>query len=792
MSKVNIPDKAKVLIEWRVKPVDYSHEKKKSIIGAFAKKYDIEKSNVSVEAKLIKVTETGEEVPYTNDVLENIQDFRFQQKLFKDYLIDNNVENYDLDKILDIDNQMNGLMDYNKFDNYRRYKLLWLKWSNFLSYGSGNEIDFTKLNGLVLLSGVPQNQSGKSTISHDGLHFLLFGKTSKSEELADMFNLYRPEETEVVVEGGLMIDGEEYVIRRTLSRPALKRRTASSKVTQKIEYFKRINGEDIELAEENQAGDTSVQTNKIIREAIGNEQDFDLIVSANSDSLNSLISLKNTARGNLLMKWIGLLPLEEKDAIAREKYNKQVVPSLMSTKYNRSDLTEEIETLKNANIEQNNVLKSNDEKLKESENKIKGFEKEKEELLLSKNKVDEKLLKVDVETINKKIEQIIVDGKNKKAEKELKEKELLEVKDVVFSEEEYKKLNAEDKAKSIENSEIKTEITRLKNENIKLKNSEVCPTCKRKLDGVDYSQTIAENEKEIEKLTQKGVKNKEILDKIKEDLLKLEQNREKYNRKLKTELLIDKIVVDLETLTNKYKENNKLKKEFEDNKEAIKKNNEIDNKLNINQANLKTEQTYRDSVIRDNEKIRYLIDTNIKSITEKEKIIELIIQEESLIRNWKIYLELVGKNGISKMVLRNTLPIINVELERLLNGVCDFTVEVVIDDNNDVKFYLIRNETEIKTKLMAASGFEKTAASLALRTVLANISNLPKPNFCVFDEILSGVAQENYENMKQLYDKISQFYSFILHITHNKLIEDWHDSNIRIEKNDNISKIITN
>ena len=45
-------------------------------------------------------------------------------------------------------------------------------------------------------------------------------------------------------------------------------------------------------------------------------------------------------------------------------------------------------------------------------------------------------------------------------------------------------------------------------------------------------------------------------------------------------------------------------------------------------------------------------------------------------KHWKIYLALVGKNGISKMVLRETLPLINGELRRLLTDVCDFDVEV--------------------------------------------------------------------------------------------------------------------
>ena len=41
-----------------------------------------------------------------------------------------------------------------------------------------------------------------------------------------------------VVEGCINIDGVDYVIKRTLSRPALDKRTSKSKTTQKVEYYK--------------------------------------------------------------------------------------------------------------------------------------------------------------------------------------------------------------------------------------------------------------------------------------------------------------------------------------------------------------------------------------------------------------------------------------------------------------------------------------------------------------------------------------------------------------------------
>jgi hypothetical protein len=78
---------------------------------------------------------------------------------------------------------------------------------------------------------------------------------------------------------------------------------------------------------------------------------------------------------------------------------------------------------------------------------------------------------------------------------------------------------------------------------------------------------------------------------------------------------------------------------------------------------------------------------------------------------YKTYIELVGKKGISKLVLRSVLPIINSEMERLLEDVCDFAVEIFIDDKNNVQFLIVKNVT----KNLSLVGLEKTIASIALR-----------------------------------------------------------------------------
>lgn len=787
---LKIGQNATITIEWSVQPIDYSVEKRENLREKIAQKYNVPSEHVKINPNFITLNNKGEKVALTNETIENIHDPKFQHNLFKVYLEENGIDDYDFDALLGIDGQINALIDYDVYDKFKRYEIRWIKWSNFLSYGDDNYFDFRTLNGLVLLNGEPANQSGKSTFAYDLLHFLLFGKTTsgKADNLAEIFNKYRPETTDVKVEGCIVIDDEEYIIRRTLNRPSLKKRSAKSKITQKVEYYKIVEGEEQELSDvENMEGSTNTQTTKIIKEAIGNERDFDLVICANADNLKSLISLKDTERGRLLSKWIGLLPLEEKDALARERWNKDISPKLLSNLYNRETLKAEIATLKISQEEIQNEISEVGKKVADSLNKINDLTIQKDTLLAAKGQVDESLLKIDVHTLETKIANVTEKGKTTKALKEDKENELNAIGDVEFSENEYQDLVSKKETLMLEINDIKHEIFNLKETNKKLNESTYCPVCKRKLEGVDYSVSIIANQSKIEELTNAGIEKRKCFDAIVENISKMDENRKIFSEKNRLSILIEKYDADLKVLRSELKELNRTIKDLEANKNIIENNNKIELSLNIVNVTLKNESQIKDGLLQRQTSLNKEEERIVNDIKQRLEVIDKIDEEEILVKNWKTYLMLVGKNGISKMVLRQALPLINGELNRLLDGVCDFNVEVVIDDHNDVAFNLIRNN--VVSKLSSGSGFEQTAASLALRVVLGNISTLSRPSILLLDEVLGGVAEANYENMKTLFDRIVRGYSAVFHITHLNQLMDWHNSIVTVKKENNISSI---
>ena len=185
----------------------------------------------------------------------------------------------------------------------------------------------------------------------------------------------------------------------------------------------------------------------------------------------------------------------------------------------------------------------------------------------------------------------------------------------------------------------------------------------------------------------------------------------------------------------------------------------------------------------------YKNDTKLKKTEniESKNLIEQITKEEEVLKIFEIYNRMIGKNGISKLVLSSVIPIINYELTRLLDEVCDFEIELEMNDKNEVDFNIIKNN--ITKKLKSGSGLETTLASLALRCVLGRISTLPKPNIIVFDEVLGKVANINLDYVKIFFDKIKKMYEIILLITHNPITQDWADKIITIEKNNDISTL---
>jgi len=135
------------------------------------------------------------------------------------------------------------------------------------------------------------------------------------------------------------------------------------------------------------------------------------------------------------------------------------------------------------------------------------------------------------------------------------------------------------------------------------------------------------------------------------------------------------------------------------------------------------------------------------------------------------------------------MPLINSELQRLMEDSAHFKLEVRINDKNEVEFIMIDNNTQVEKLMVSGSGYERTIASLALRAVLSKICSLPKPNIVVFDEVFGKISNDNLEMVSDFFVKIKDYFEKVFVITHNPLVTNWADNVVKIKKENNISYV---
>jgi exonuclease SbcC len=294
---------------------------------------------------------------------------------------------------------------------------------------------------------------------------------------------------------------------------------------------------------------------------------------------------------------------------------------------------------------------------------------------------------------------------------------------------------------------------------------------------------LSDWETKVDKLSKKW-KDLEIKEKsytqLKKDFDEYEKNKlikEKY------ELSVESCDLKIETLNDKISR-------WNDVQDKIKENQHIDTQ--IIKADLRIESLEGDKKSKTSEitNKEYQIKSSDEKIDNYSKIIIKISEEEEKDKIYKMYLEAFGKNGLSKMIMKTMMPLINSELQRLMEDSSYFKLEIRINDKNEVEFVMIDNGTGVEKLMVSGSGYERTIASLALRSVLSKICSLPKPNIVVFDEVFGKISNDNLEMVSEFFVKIKEYFEKIFVITHNPMVGQWADTIVKIKKVDNVSKIM--
>jgi DNA repair exonuclease SbcCD ATPase subunit len=765
-----------IKVTWQDVPENFTPEKIRRVKSYFEKKYGAKSVQV-ITKTLANVNQTRLESLEASD---NILDHQYQKKLMKDFLRDNNI--IIKEELMErLDNKVNTQIDKlneNKV-RYNKWYIKKVEFSNFLSFGDNNVIDFTGLDGITVIESTPKNFGGKSTSSVDLLMFLFFNATTKTKTNGEIFNRFT-DKNEVSVRGEITIDGEDYVIERKTSRKMSK--SGEYTIKNELEFFKK--DEDGTIV--NLSGEQRRETEAFITSAIGTQEDFLSTILTTGYNLEELIESKPTARGQILTKFMGLESLKLKEEIAKEIFN-DWSKKLISNTHDKVNLESDNQTYKESisNSESEIVRLTKD--LGKFEKDLEKLEKKRDEVFLKRNNdVDKELLNTNPTLLQREVTFLLT---QKNVSQTNADNISVIEPSQYYHEDQHKELRGE--MANLQGIDVVCKHEKSDREKLikKFEEGTVCPTCNRALDEVDHTDEINKIKKEIEDIIKEIELNQIQFDLLKEksesfDTLKTEFETYEKNklRKERYELEVEQKQLDID-----------IKQTRLDNYESNKKKLEDNQKIDAEVISLKTKIETANGDIR-------LTNTNIEKHTNNitnmndkigvnEELIKKITSEEELLSVFKIYLTVYGKNGISKIILKNMVPLINQELYRLLVDSCHFILEMNINDKNEVEFIMIDTETRIVKPLNAGSGYERTISSLALRSVLTKISSLPKPNIVVMDEVFGKIADENLEMVGEFFKKIKNYFDHILVISHNSLIRNWSDNIIMIKKEENVSSI---
>jgi DNA repair exonuclease SbcCD ATPase subunit len=768
----------------------------KAIVAKLKEKVQI------VETAYVRMDQEAEKkdiIPICQDlVLTDVTSVEYQNKLIQEFLekkltIDNPAK---IDAILELNRNTNKLIKRDDFIRNLKWTPIRFEWDNMFTYGEGNHIDFSNMDGVYGIFG--PNRAGKSSIL-SAILFCLFDKFDRSSKGLHVLNVQK---TSFRCKLEFEISGVRYFVER---RGAITR-TGNVKVD--VKFWRIMNGVEEELH-----GTARRDTNEVIRDYVGTYDDFILTSASFQSAKNnvSFIDMGHSERKDLLVQFIGLNVFDRLHEAANERQKE--LNTLLKV---HKDKNYQYEKQQNEN-----ALAHADTLLAQLTAAVDSLKKQStdvnEQIVLE----TVNLIKLDIE-VPSNITQLM---ERKKAGEEAvtSKKTALEGFRKLTADKEVTLSDFNDKIQKIESSnlveghkthkQLSDKITDLK-QKIDLKKVEIkgklekaarldkheydpnCKYCTNNSfvkDATKAKKELNEDKKDTDKMLQ-------TLEDLNVEFAKfkwVEQAYETYTKlltdrsKLKDEIAVvarNTIVAtnELEKLEAALKITNNQIDLYHRNDVAVDNNTKIQSKISAYRntlTKLDIDLQRQTRAMMDVSGKRELFKTQILKLTE---LIDELVKLEDEQDNHALYLQSVGRDGIPYQVICNTVPAIEREVNSILAHVVDYTIQLETDGKNVIP-YVVYDFGRWPIEL--TSGFERFVASIAIRVAMTNVSNLPKPTFLAIDEGFGALDPEHLSAMYSLFSFLKSNFDFILVISHLDALKDAVDKQIDIRKDGNFSKV---
>ena len=776
----------------RLKVKDTDSATLKELVAKIKSEYKVQ--DISIQK--INALNTNDEKKKIN--FGNIRDVEWQNKVITEFLADEFALD---DELLDTIRHINRTVHSKLPTSTLTRNITWtpkkFEFSNMFSYGPNNTIDFSNMNGLY---GVfAPNATGKSTLL-DALSFACFDKCSRTKKAKHVLN---NKKSNFHCKFEFELGKYNYFI----ERKAKKHGNGHVKVN--VDFW-RV---DSSGNEENLNGDQRDSTNKSIQQYLGTYDDFVLTALSLQNNNTGFIDKSQRERKELLSQFLDIDIFEQQYQIGHDEIKDTAA---LIREYKRKDFSTDLSaatdiiTQHTGSYEEMKIDKVEHEEMKTNLNDI--IFTMAEEL----KKVDDSLL--EPSDILYEITQSNDNIGNLKSDRD-GQKELIREQKKLIKESNQKidKVDVDKLNKQITDLiKYKADVITLKNA-LKVKQLKIQHAQKMvsKLDKHEWDEDCSfcmanpwlKETKQIADYLPKLIdEEQQILfdiDDIAETIINIEKNMPKEKLEFLSgmkhslgisngtliayEHQLEKCKWDIEIVNNNIHD---LKKQLSKSQKQ-KSNIEFNKNKNIEI------QEIRDEITSVNSELGQL-DSTLLTLSGKLKMAEKTKQDaqdginrlkelEQQYQGYEYYQKAVNRDGVPYHLITKALPQIESEINNILNQVVEFTI-VLHTDGKNINAHIVYDDDNY-WPLELTSGMEKFISSLAIRTSLINVSNLPRPNFIAIDEGFGVLDSENLNSMFMLFEYLKSQFGFIMCISHIDAMRDIVDKLIEIKKANGYSEI---
>ena len=789
---LNPSDKIPIRPRLRLKVKDTDSATLKEIVAKIKSEYKVQDISIQ-KINALNTTDSKKKINFGN-----IRDVEWQNKVITEYLSDE----YALDdNLLDTVRHINRTVHSKLPTSTLTRNITWqpkkFEFSNMFSYGDNNLIDFTNMSGLYGLFA--PNASGKSTLL-DALSFCCFDKCSRTKYAKHVLN---NKKSRFHCKFEFELGKYKYFIERN----ARKHNNGHVKVN--VDFW-RI---DDSGNHESLNGDQRDSTNKIIQQYLGSYDDFVLTALSLQNNNTGFIDKSQRERKELLSQFLDIDIFEQLYSIGHEDIRETAA---LIREYKRKDFStdlaaaNDIITQYTGSYEQMKLDKSEHEEMKTNLNDI-IFNMTKE-----LKKVDETL--DDPDDILYEITQLNDRLGNTRLDRD-QQKDLIKNQKKLIKET-NQKIDKIDKAK-LEN--LLNELTRLDAEQnglgheLKMKQLKIQHAEKMvsKLDKHEWDEDCSfcmanpwlKETKEVADLLPK-LKEEEFgiithLQEIESNIVTINETKpkEKLDAVGALESLLmnyDKTLVTMEhSLQGTKWDVESILTEIKDKRKELTKSQKQRDNIAFNKIKNSEIQEIRDEISTVSLELGQL-DSKLLTLSGKLKMaektrsdaqggIDRLKELEQQYSGYEYYQKAVNRDGVPYHLITKALPQIESEINNILNQIVEFTI-VLHTDGKNINAHIVYDDDNY-WPLELTSGMEKFISSLAIRTSLINVSNLPRPNFLAIDEGFGVLDSDNLNSMFLLFDYLKSQFGFLMCISHIDAMRDIVDKLVEIKKVNGYSEI---